>query len=61
MSNLTLILISLGGLFAVIGFDIFLAVTKRQTITQFVKKRGTIFHWASFLVGFLMCHFFGGF
>ena len=61
MSNLKKILISLGGLFTVIGFDIWLAITKRLTITNFVKKHTTLFHWASFLAGFLMCHFFGSF
>ncbi|KKK56440.1 hypothetical protein LCGC14_3064500 [marine sediment metagenome] len=61
MSNLTMVLISIGGLFVVIGFDIWLAMTKRKTITTWVRKRKASTHWIAFMFGYLMSHFFGSF
>lgn len=59
MSNLTMILISLGVLGLVIGFDVFLALTKRRTITQWVRAMNPWNHWIAFLFGYLTAHFFG--
>ncbi|MFQ5799311.1 MAG: hypothetical protein ACE5H0_11580 [Bacteroidota bacterium] len=61
MSDLTMVLISASGFLLILAFDVWLSITKRQTITEWIRKHSTVTHWIAFVMGFLMAHFFGTF